>query len=297
MKNLLLLFATLFVFFNVSAQIPNPSFENWDNNGLYDEPTGWFTYNRYFTETGVTLCEKTTQHTDGAYALKLISKYSSLQKSVWPGWALSSDDTAQVDIKWGFPCTHRPVYFNCDIIYDHRGQDVGMVYIKFTKWDTATKKRIVVAENFKQLTSSITKWTVCQIKISYKTTDIPDTCAIGLICSDETTAVDSTSLIVDNLRFDPVAINLPQLQSEIQVYPTVAKEKITVLSDAIDIDLSSIQIIDLQGKMVKQLSPINLKMGNELNIDLNGIQDGFYILKLTADNRQYMKKFAKISDR
>ena len=145
MKNLLLLFATLFVFFNVSAQIPNPSFENWDNNGLYDEPTGWFTYNRYFTETGVTLCEKTTQHTDGAYALKLISKYSSLQKSVWPGWALSSDDTAQVDIKWGFPCTHRPVYFNCDIIYDHRGQDVGMVYIKFTRIRTALAGKPVAA--------------------------------------------------------------------------------------------------------------------------------------------------------
>ena len=297
MKKQLLLLGTCLLFINAFSQIPNAGFENWISGTNYDEPTGWYTYNRYYDETAVVICEKTTDHTEGKYALKLSSKYSSSQSAVWPGWALSSDDTATVNIKWGFPCTQRPGFFKCDYKYDHRGQDVGMIYIKFTKWDAVNKKQILVAQNFRQLTTSVPSWTLCQLKITYLTADIPDTCAIGLISSDETTAVDSTSLIVDNLRFDLSGINQFQQLNDVQLYPTQSSEKISIVSGSEDLNFATIQIVDIQGRIVKELPLFDLKKGTILDIAINGFQDGVYILKLRSGNKQFVKKFSKIVDR
>jgi hypothetical protein len=306
MKKQLLFLGTCFLFMNAFAQIgsaelgnasvPNAGFENWVSKGPYEEPAEWYTYNRYYSETGMVVCEKTTDSKEGLYALKLISKYSAMAGVVFPGWALLSTDTAVVNIIWGFPCTQRPVYFKCDYKYDHRGADIGMIYIKFTKWDSSSKSRILVAENFKQLTTSVVDWTLCQLKISYKNSYTPDTCSICLVCSDETTAVDSTSLIVDNLRMNDFnSINPVEKICDIQVYPSLANEKLTVISGSKDIKLSSMEILDLQGRIVKQLNNVVLKSGNALDIRLDGIQDGIFVLRLTSENKQLVKKFSKIS--
>jgi hypothetical protein len=65
-------------------------------------------------------------------------------------------------------------------------------------------------------------------------------------------------------------------------------------SGAIEIELSDIQfqrfsIIDLDGKVIFQKSPVDQKE----NVDLSGFDDGLYIIILETNNESYKMKIIK----
>src|SRR5262245_22235035 len=59
------------------AQIPNPSFENWNSFGSYENPCGWYTQNATFEASNDQLVQSTTSTFQGARAVKLENLQSS----------------------------------------------------------------------------------------------------------------------------------------------------------------------------------------------------------------------------
>lgn len=71
----------------------------------------------------------------------------------------------------------------------------------------------------------------------------------------------------------------------ISIYPNPTKNSLTILSDS---DLTSYQIIDLQGKVV---------LANNFSsktIDINQLETGVYLIKILSNDKSVIKKFVKI---
>ncbi len=81
---------------------------------------------------------------------------------------------------------------------------------------------------------------------------------------------------------DYTSIN-EELVSSIEVYPNPANKKINIKSNSI---VDQIKIIDTSGRVIKS----NVINDNEVNIDIQNIDQGFYILKIFSNEKIINKK-------
>lgn len=65
-----------------------------------------------------------------------------------------------------------------------------------------------------------------------------------------------------------------------KVYPNPASERLTVSLNTIDCPVSKIELLDLSGRVLRMVSQVD---ESEVTIDLNGLREGNYVLRITSE--------------
>lgn len=284
MKKLIFIFLSFGIAITGYCQLPNGGFENWTNKGPYEEPNIWESYNTMYPDWGVVVCEKSTDHTEGAYSLKLTSKYSSMVSAVVPGWVML----------WGYPYGNRPDTFYFDYKYKRYGTDKGgVIRIFFTRFDTSQNKSITLCDKMMIFQDEVSAWTTATVKLRFNGTSNPDSVFIVFACSDEDYADDSTFMMIDNLRFDASHNSLPNSATteRLQIWPNPAQDFIQYRIPGQKQIKYNLQVINAEGRIVLEKNNLSGNPGSQISLNLTGFAPGIYFLMLKSEETAGVEKF------
>ena len=165
-----------------------------------------------------------------------------------------------------------------------------------TKWNTAISKRDTIAYKLPGLSGMAMSWANFSFNLTYMDSlQNPDSCIV-VLRSSGSAPTNNDYLWVDGLAFSgTVAIAQPQnlvglkenasRVSKISVFPNPASNQIVVNYNLIENNKISIQIIDISGKVVKEIFPVNSAIGvNTVIIETNTLTKGIYSLIMMGNN-------------
>jgi hypothetical protein len=292
MNKTLLFFAINFIGFASFAQIPNAGFENWTTTiGAYDIPNQWGTMNNTTKTFSVFTATKATPGNPGNSFLKLTSK--TVSATVINGIAVSGKlDSITMKPISGFPCTLQPVSFTGSWQHMIYGSSQGALTAVLTKWNTASNKRDTIAKASQTLTGMAMSWANFSINFTYSSSAVPDSSIIELRASGSN-PTNLDYLWVDNLAYSGIATGIKtenNLINSLVVYPNPGSENITINLDLKNSSQTTIELIDIQGKVViaKDLGTIQGESKQILNV--SRISRGTYSIKVTTENGTQTKK-------
>ncbi|MBP9181465.1 MAG: S8 family peptidase, partial [Bacteroidia bacterium] len=84
----------------------------------------------------------------------------------------------------------------------------------------------------------------------------------------------------------PVGVRPLSSSAFLELYPNPAHSS-TALYVKRDIAQMNIQVVDLSGRVMQQLSQSNVTAGAEISIDLSSLSKGVYLVHLQADDDRY----------
>jgi len=123
------------------AQIPNSGFEDWIDQGNYNNPDLWSSLNDMTEPAGVYTCTKGSPGNPGASYLKLTSK-NVTGMGLLPGIAVSGElNTIDMQALSGFPFTGRPESISGNWKYMAYEGDQGYISILLTLWNPSSQSR------------------------------------------------------------------------------------------------------------------------------------------------------------
>ncbi len=291
-KTILSIAAVAFTSASLFAQIPNNGFENWTSMGSYSNPDGWDQLNSMTTGMGVYTCTKGTPGSVGTAYLKLVSK-TVTGMGVMPGVAVSGlIDMTAMKPKSGFPFTGQPQKLTGSWQYMASGADAGFVAVILTKWNSAMMMRDTIAKANQVLSGMAMSWLTFNINLTYKSSALPDS-AIIVLSASGTTPVANSYLYVDNLSFagSVAGINtIDNYVSNINAYPNPASDNITIELNAQKTSTIKLQLVDVTGKLIKEINAGDIQGNYKHTINTAGISKGIYFLKVTANDAVEVKK-------
>ncbi|MEX2231899.1 MAG: T9SS type A sorting domain-containing protein [Cyclobacteriaceae bacterium] len=101
---------------------------------------------------------------------------------------------------------------------------------------------------------------------------------------------------IDNLSIQEPVTDVEQpLSSELKIYPVPAQEDLFVEFFSSQNKPASIQISDLQGRIVFSEEWLTTSGVTKKNIRVQSITEGLYVLRARVENRTYIRKFLKIA--
>ena len=121
---------------------------------------------------------------------------------------------------------------------------------------------------------------------------MPDS-AIIILSSSGATPVANSYLYVDNMSFSGTVTglkNTENLISNISVYPNPSIDNITVQLNTQKTSGIKFQLIDVTGKLIKELNAGEVKGKFETTINTVGILKGTYFLKVISNEVTEIKK-------
>ena len=283
------------------AQIPNGGFENWISMNTYDLPYGWATLNNKTAAQTMFTAAKAIPGNPGSSYLKLTSK--TIGGSVVPGVAVCGKmDTMTMLPKSGFAYSQRSATFSGKWQHMIYGGSQGSITVLLTKWNTAISKRDTIAYKLQGLSGMAMSWANFSFNLTYMDSlQNPDSCIV-VLRSSGSAPTNNDYLWVDGLAFSgTVAIAQPQnlvglkentsSVSKINVFPNPATNQVTVNYSLADNDKISIQLIDISGKVVKEISPSNNLIGvNTLTLETNKLTKGIYTLSIKGSKSDHNSK-------
>ena len=291
-KNILLFIAINFIGIYSFAQIPNFSFENWTTTvGGYDVPNQWGTMNNTTKTFSVFTATKATPGNPGNSYLKLTSK--TVSTTVVNGVAVSGKiDSITMKPISGFPCTLQPVSFTGSWQHMIYGSSQGALTAVLTKWNTTTNKRDTLAKASQTLSGMAMAWANFSINFTYSSSVVPDSSIIELRASGSN-PTNQDYLWVDNLAFTGLATGMKNEQTFINsmlVYPNPGSETIIVNLDLKNSSQTSIELIDVQGKVVLA-KKLGLIQGDTKQLmDVSSISKGSYLIRVITESGTETKK-------
>ena len=275
------------------AQIPNNGFENWTAIGTYSVPNNWGTMNNTTAMASVYTATKGTPGSPGTSYLKLTSK--TVGTSVVNGIAVSGvlDSTTMMP-KSGFAFNQRPVSFTGKWQYMIYGNSPGSVSILLTRWNSGTNTRVTVASgNVTHSASGMAmSWANFTIPLTYADGNNPDSCIIVLKASGSNPTANDY-LWVDNLAFTGVVTGIQNQESflsEMNVFPNPSAETIHVNLNLKSEQHITIELVDFTGKLMVSKDLGTLKDETKQVINVNGIANGTYFLRVIANSGTEVKK-------
>jgi hypothetical protein len=290
-KTILSIAAVAFTSASLFAQIPNNGFENWTSMGSYSNPDGWDQLNSMTTGMGVYTCTKGTPGFVGASYLKLVSK--TVGSTVAPGVAVSGlIDMAAMKPKSGFPYTGQPQKLTGSWQYMASGADAGFISVILTKWNSAMMMRDTIAKANQVLSGMAMSWATFNINLTYKSSALPDS-AIIVLSASGTTPVANSYLYVDNLSFAGSVAGINTIDtyvSNINAYPNPTSDNITIELNAQKASTIKLQLVDVTGKLIKEVNAGEIIGNYKQTINTTGISKGVYFLKVTANDAVEVKK-------
>ena len=291
-KTILSIVAVALTSASLFAQIPNNGFENWTSMGSYSNPDGWDQLNNLTASASIYTCTKGTPGFVGTGYLKLVSK--TVGTNVAPGVAVSGlIDVGAMKPKSGFPYTGQPQKLTGSWQYMAGStSDAGFISVILTKWNSTSMKRDTIAKANQVLSGMVMAWTTFNINLTYKSSALPDS-AIIVLSASGTTPVANSYLYVDNLSFagSVVGINtIDNYVSNINTYPNPASDNINVEFYAQKVSTIKLQLVDITGKLIKEINVGEIQGNYKHTINTTGISKGVYFLKVTANDAVEVKK-------
>ncbi len=264
----------------VKAQIPNPSFEQWQtrNFGLvqFEDPRNWMSNNFYFAFTNPNQLpvKKTTDAHSGTYAVEITNAPDTSQEK--QGGSLISGNvnflTQEYNLKFKLnakPKSLEAFYkyfpinndsFNIEIVVSKNGEYLG----------SGSFKGVEVKNDYTKLSA--------EIQYIDETT-VPDSASIFIYAGNSYQVIEGTKLILDDLSFTDAPVSVSKVKNNdlaISVYPNPAQDK---LFFNLNNQSASVTLMDLNGKIITQ---------NEISktnnyIDLTGINNGIYLTQIITE--------------
>ncbi len=295
-KQFILIIAAALTSMSAVAQIPNSGFENWTSMGSYSNPDNWDQLNAMTTMASVYTCNKGTPGNVGTAYLKLTSKTVGTM-GVIPGIATNGTINATtMQVLGGSPNTTRPAAFTGKWQYMGYSGDVGFVSVYLTKWNTATMMRDTIAKGSQNLTGMVMSWASFNINLTYASQNFPDTVQI-ILSSSGTTPANNSYLYVDNLAFsgsvpgNAVGINsIANYLSTISIYPNPSKDQIAVELNVQQTATVKMELTDITGRLIKEIAMGEITGSHKAILNVDGIAQGSYLLKITTNNAVEIKK-------
>lgn len=288
-----IVFTSILAVLSISAfaQIPNNGFENWTTVGAYSTPDNWETMNPTTAASGTFTAEKGTPGSPGTSYLKLTSK--TISSTVVNGVAVCGKlNPVTMLPASGFASTLQPVSFTGKWQHMIFGSSQGAVMVTLTKWNTTTNTRDVVANANQTLSGMAMSWATFSIPFNYVSTLVPDSCIIFLKASGSAPSQDDY-LWVDNLAFSGSVTGINNLEnniSAISTFPNPATEFINVELNVKKSTVLLIQLIDLTGKIVKEINASEIQGVFKTAILTNELNKGIYFLKVSSKESSEVKK-------
>ena len=275
--------------------IPNSGFENWTSMGSYNNPDSWSTLNDMTTPLSTYTCVKGTPGTSGAAYIKLTSR-TVTGMGVMPGIAVCGMvDMVTMQPTSGFAFSDRPQSLNGKWQYMASGADQGFIGVVLTKWNTSMMMRDTVAYAYHALQSMAMSWADFSIPMIYMNTDIPDSSIIIISASQayNVQAVDNSYLYVDELNFTGTVAGISEnyLDDNISISPNPVSDAIVMNLSSLRDMYVSINIFDMQGKLIKSIDRIIV--GPTSTIDIADIPKGNYVIKFFSNSGTSNKNFIK----
>ncbi|MDQ3072851.1 MAG: T9SS type A sorting domain-containing protein [Bacteroidota bacterium] len=287
------------VFAQTYPDIPNGSFENWDDTGRVNKPTGWDTINHVTRASGIAVTvngqPETRYSEDGNYSVRL----TTTAQGTLANFGV---------IQSSFPYTDRPEYLTLKYIYllgnyQSPNQQAFGVFIYMTKWnDTLARRDTILAIGTAMLGGPHYPWTVRSIELTgewSKTSENPDTAHIRILSSvgQPFQVFENTSLWLDNISFT-VGSHTAVEETDAQVgfgsisnYPNPFLGNTTInyaVSAASRVQLS---VYDLNGREVTKLVDENKAPGAyQVNFNASGLKPGVYLYTIQSDGYTETRK-------
>ena len=237
---------------------------------------------------GVYTATKGTPGNPGASYLKLTSK--TVSATVVNGVAVSGKlDTITMQAKSGFAFTQRPASFTGNWQYMNYGASSGRILVTLTRWDTGLNQRVTVGVANQVLTGMVMSWASFNINFAYSDGGYPDTCIISLRASGNA-PTNNDYLWVDNLGFSGTVLGVASNNNSVtnlNVFPNPTSENITVEFNNSKSSNIKLQMLDLNGKLVKEINAGEINGNNKYLISTNGIIKGTYFINII--NAHYFK--------
>ncbi len=276
--------------------IPNASFENWTKIGNYYNPDQWATLNDYTAPANLFTCYRTTQNpnppTNGGSAYVSLST-RLIAGQMLPGLAFSGMiDSFTYDAIAGFACKSAPAKLTGkSMYYISDPSDYAFVSVLLKKYNSTTKDNDTIAYGIKKFEGSALTWTDFSFDINYRSNQLPDTCMIILSSSGDTPKALS-SMHIDLLAFSGTHIGISENENvkSFNVYPNPTKDKINLDINLKSSSLLNINILDIQGKIIKSSESLMNIGDNKVTFDLSDVQKGIYFIKLFSDGSSVTQK-------
>lgn len=303
MKKLFTLFVVACLTSPAFAQLPNWSFESWTagGSGAYDDPDSWGTPNATIHSLipGTYTCEKgTTGAPVGTSYIKLTSK--TVATIVAPGMAVSGILNVTIsppsfNVSGGFPYATRPQNLSGKWQHMGSGADHGRVVVYLTKWNATTNMQDTVAKADSTLTGMAMAWEHFDVKLTYLSGATPDTGLIVLSSSSDPAApVAGSYLYVDSLGLTGtvpsgvISVVTPNAASTI--FPNPASSSAVVYYHSSTAKGITINLTDLNGRVVKSMSPKAVSGENNFSLDLHGVAQGVYMVQVVDETGTAVQK-------
>ncbi len=291
-KYFYLLLALTFAFTISKAQIPNSGFETWTNMGTYNNPDSWDCLNSMTSGMSVYTCQKGTPGNPGTSYIKLTSK-TVTGMGVMPGIAVCGTlDQSTMQPLSGFAFNQRPASLTGKWQHMIFGNSQGFIDVQLTYWDAGMQMNMPVATAHQTLSGMAMSWATFTIPLTYVSNNTPDSCIIILSASGSN-PTNNDYLWVDNLSFTGTVagIKTNDFSSTISVSPIPAVNDITVNLSSLNEKYVTLQISDMQGKLVTQLNKIEVSA--KTSIDISALQKGNYMLTVIATEGKGTINFIK----
>ena len=275
------------------AQIPNPSFENWETKTFMGkqitEPTGWYTSNWVSVlSTAPVNVTKTNDAHDGNFAIKL-SNLANEDRIVANASSISMQGTESID---KFPISGKPTSLKGYFKYQYSLKDTCMITVLMYK-----NGNIIGYGQFSNdsLTPNYSAFTADIAYYLADSTEMPDSAGIFIWAaspfSDETPWNPSVELWIDALSFYPSITsgitNPKPNQLSFTMYPNPATNQITIQWKETN-QPTNIDIYDITGKAV--LNKITVEKEHTKPIDISDLQRGIYFVNLQSGDKRTSQK-------
>ena len=291
MKKILLSLSFSLATVIASAQIPNNGFENWTAVGSYSVPDGWGTMNNATASFSVATATKGSPGSPGNFYLKLTSLTTG--SFVTNGIAVSGKlDSLTMLPKSGFAFNQRPASFTGKWQHMIYGSSQGSILVTLTRWDVGTSQRVTVGTASVTLSGMAMSWANFSLPFTYPDGGFPDTCIIVLKASGAA-PTNNDYLWVDNLAFAGTIAGLHESVSfldELKVYPNPASESLSLYLNLVSAQQVVIEIIDINGKLVRSKNLGLLQGQTNKTINVAGLAAGCYSLRVKGDKGVEVRK-------
>ncbi len=285
MNKALILIFLLISFVGNAQEIPNGSFEVWEQepNGNYEEPGGdwWATMNllRGFGPLAPVTVNKTSDAAEGQFAAEITS--GEFGSFLIPG-LLVTGETGDFDIsnptavlKRGKPFTGSPQKITGSYKYIPANGDSGVVNATLTKFNSSLQKAdtIAVAEILFYTTTN--SYSLFEAEFNYWQPNIdPDTIIISLVSSaggQDLQGQIGSKLFIDNLQLSYTqGINMSVFAAiGVSAYPNPFVSEINFSTNSFD-ENRLVEVYDYQGNLIRSKA-FN---SNQTAINLTGVAAG-----------------------
>ena len=294
MKRILTICALLLSYMSFS-QIPNNGFENWINKGAYMDPVGWWTANDSVKSGSIYPVTMSTDHYPtnvGSYSIRLESgTNNAFPPASFADWGLTwtggwNGNNYPAFAVTGHPSTLCGYYkwlpnkgdtMNIHAILYYKGVDIAQCEFS----DSARKSN----------------WT--SFSVSFGGYANADSARIFMSCYPDCKSAGcgkshNSVLYIDNLSFDSlITTSVPDVQylAKLTLYPDPAKEVINLTASQGLYGNSELYIYDVTGRIVLQES---ITISTDIfPVDINSLQAGTYLLKVTNNKGSVVNRFVK----